>query len=137
MLLETRRRCRSEKITLPELVRCDSAKLPFLSDSIDAIHAGAAMHCWPDIQQSLNEIHRVLRPNGAFFATTFIRGSRLLKDQARSQGFSLFESEQELYSYLSKAGFSMETGQSNIRREGISCVVIKCVKGPPNVRLSE
>ena len=31
---------------VPELIRCDSAKLPLKSDSLSAIHAGAAMHCW-------------------------------------------------------------------------------------------
>ena len=47
MLEETRRRCVAEGISPPELVRCDSSRLPFASNSLDAIHAGAAMHCWP------------------------------------------------------------------------------------------
>ncbi|KAH0849631.1 hypothetical protein HID58_096233 [Brassica napus] len=29
------------------LVRADIARLPFLSGSVDAVHAGAALHCWP------------------------------------------------------------------------------------------
>ncbi|XP_044432418.1 uncharacterized methyltransferase At2g41040, chloroplastic-like [Triticum aestivum] len=29
------------------LVRADISRLPFASGSIDAIHAGAAIHCWP------------------------------------------------------------------------------------------
>ncbi|KAI3807782.1 hypothetical protein L1987_23716 [Smallanthus sonchifolius] len=29
------------------LVRADIARLPFASSSIDAVHAGAALHCWP------------------------------------------------------------------------------------------
>lgn len=29
------------------LVRADISRLPFPSGSIDAIHAGAALHCWP------------------------------------------------------------------------------------------
>lgn len=28
-------------------MRADIARLPFVSSSIDAIHAGAALHCWP------------------------------------------------------------------------------------------
>jgi hypothetical protein len=55
MLIETRSRCRQDtdigKSRLPTLVRCDSAQLPFRSNSLDAIHAGAAMHCWPRINQ--------------------------------------------------------------------------------------
>lgn len=29
------------------LVRADISRLPFASGSIDAVHAGAALHCWP------------------------------------------------------------------------------------------
>ncbi|KAF5945898.1 hypothetical protein HYC85_016126 [Camellia sinensis] len=29
------------------LVRADVSRLPFTSGSIDAVHAGAALHCWP------------------------------------------------------------------------------------------
>ena len=29
------------------LVRADISRLPFASCSVDAIHAGAAIHCWP------------------------------------------------------------------------------------------
>lgn len=29
------------------LVRADVSRLPFASGSVDAIHAGAALHCWP------------------------------------------------------------------------------------------
>jgi len=28
-------------------VRADISRLPFVSGSIDAVHAGAAIHCWP------------------------------------------------------------------------------------------
>jgi len=29
------------------LVRADVSRLPFASGSVDAVHAGAALHCWP------------------------------------------------------------------------------------------
>ncbi|CAN1318432.1 Uncharacterized methyltransferase At2g41040, chloroplastic [Linum perenne] len=29
------------------LVRADISRLPFSSGSVDAVHAGAALHCWP------------------------------------------------------------------------------------------
>lgn len=28
-------------------MRADISRLPFVNDSIDAVHAGAAIHCWP------------------------------------------------------------------------------------------
>eukprot|EP00252_Welwitschia_mirabilis_P011125 TRINITY_DN2500_c0_g1_i1.p1 TRINITY_DN2500_c0_g1~~TRINITY_DN2500_c0_g1_i1.p1 ORF type:complete len:357 (+),score=53.24 TRINITY_DN2500_c0_g1_i1:224-1294(+) len=54
------------------LVRADISRLPFPTDSIDAVHAGAALHCWPSPSTALAEICRVLKPGGVFVATTFL-----------------------------------------------------------------
>ncbi|KVI07266.1 Methyltransferase type 11 [Cynara cardunculus var. scolymus] len=54
------------------LVRADIARLPFASSSVDAVHAGAALHCWPSPSAGVAEISRILRPGGVFVATTFI-----------------------------------------------------------------
>lgn len=54
------------------LVRADVARLPFATGSIDAVHAGAALHCWPSPSAGVAEISRILRPGGVFVATTFI-----------------------------------------------------------------
>ncbi|KAM7252986.1 hypothetical protein ACFE04_025604 [Oxalis oulophora] len=54
------------------LVRADIARLPFISGSIDAVHAGAAIHCWPSPTSAVAEISRVLRPGGTFVGTTYI-----------------------------------------------------------------
>ena len=53
-------------------VRADIARLPFATGSVDAIHAGAAIHCWPDPQAALAEVSRVLKPGGVFVASTFL-----------------------------------------------------------------
>ncbi|XP_017981587.1 PREDICTED: uncharacterized methyltransferase At1g78140, chloroplastic isoform X3 [Theobroma cacao] len=58
-----------EKVTL---VRADISRLPFKSSSVDAVHAGAALHCWPSPSTAVAEISRVLRPGGVFVATTYI-----------------------------------------------------------------
>ncbi|CAO2175494.1 unnamed protein product [Urochloa humidicola] len=54
------------------LVRADISRLPFVGGSIDAVHAGAAIHCWPSPACAVAEISRVLRPGGVFVATTFV-----------------------------------------------------------------
>ncbi|KAJ7959024.1 putative S-adenosylmethionine-dependent methyltransferase [Quillaja saponaria] len=54
------------------LVRADISRLPFVSSSVDAVHAGAALHCWPSPSAAVAEISRVLRPGGVFVATTSI-----------------------------------------------------------------
>ena len=35
------------------LLRADVGRLPFATGSVAAIHAGAAIHCWPNPQVSL------------------------------------------------------------------------------------
>ncbi|XP_065848688.1 uncharacterized methyltransferase At2g41040, chloroplastic-like isoform X2 [Euphorbia lathyris] len=57
------------------LVRADVSRLPFPSGSVDAVHAGAALHCWPSPSNAIAEISRVLRSGGVFVGTTFLRYS--------------------------------------------------------------
>ncbi|KAM5548078.1 hypothetical protein ABKV19_002170 [Rosa sericea] len=59
------------------LVRADVSRLPFTSCSVDAVHAGAALHCWPSPSNAVAEITRVLRSGGIFVGTTFLRSSPL------------------------------------------------------------
>ncbi|KAJ0984316.1 hypothetical protein J5N97_002672 [Dioscorea zingiberensis] len=54
------------------LVRADISRLPFASGSVDAVHAGAALHCWPSPSNAVAEISRVLRSGGVFVGTTFL-----------------------------------------------------------------
>ncbi|OWM72861.1 hypothetical protein CDL15_Pgr021167 [Punica granatum] len=55
------------------LVRADVARLPFASGSVDAVHAGAALHCWSSPSNAIAEITRVLRSGGVFVGTSFLR----------------------------------------------------------------
>ena len=63
---------------VPELLRADVAALPLRSGAIAAVHAGAAMHCWPQLESGLAEIRRVLKPGGRFYATTFFQATLTL-----------------------------------------------------------
>ncbi|CAN1188469.1 Uncharacterized methyltransferase At1g78140, chloroplastic [Linum perenne] len=54
------------------LVRADISRLPFVAGSIDVVHAGAAIHCWPSPSSAVAEISRVLKPGGVFVGTTYI-----------------------------------------------------------------
>lgn len=38
------------------LVRADVSRLPFTSGSVDAVHAGAALHCWPTPSNAVSSI---------------------------------------------------------------------------------
>jgi ubiquinone/menaquinone biosynthesis C-methylase UbiE len=59
-----------------ELLLADVRHLPFADGVISGIHAGAALHLWPDLPACASEIARVLRPGGRFVGTTFVHASR-------------------------------------------------------------
>ncbi|KAL1310056.1 hypothetical protein AAHE18_17G220400 [Arachis hypogaea] len=99
-----------ENITL---VRADISRLPFVSSSVDAVHAGAALHCWPSPLAAVAEISRVLRPGGVFVATTIIIDGPFIVVPFRStfsqsfkqvSGSNLFLSERELEELCSACG---------------------------------
>jgi len=53
-------------------LRLDAARLPFANNSLAAVHAGAAIHCWPAPALAVAEVARVLEPGGVFVASTFL-----------------------------------------------------------------
>merc|ERR1711956_152220 len=113
MLTEARRRIRSDSsLSNVELVRLDVAQIPMKESSIDALHAGAAMHCWPDVDGGLSEIYRVLKPGGRYFASTFLSSyfATLQMGEGENvnptqQAFNYFTSADEIRGMCMKAGF--------------------------------
>lgn len=95
------------------IVRGDAESVPLISNSVDAIYAGAAMHCWSNPQKGVAEIYRVLRPGGKIFATTF-------NNFLPSQEFHFFSIE-ELWSIFQNVGFKKESLE--IESEGIYLTV--------------
>jgi len=134
MLLEARNRIRTEISNNPsittslDLVRCDVGSIPMMTCTVDALHAGAAMHCWPDLQSALSEIYRVLKPGGRYFATTFLSSYfTAISSNANSiRAYQLFESEDMLRKLIIKGGF--EDGKVQIEVLGQACVVIRAEK---------
>ena len=141
MLTEARRRINEEpklsknalKTTKLDLVRLDVGQIPMQDSSIDCLHAGAAMHCWPDLDAAASEIYRVLKPGGRYFATTFLsRYFSVLSSTdgqdtpVSQQAFQYFESVETLRSLLERGGF--ESDKIAIEILGTACVVIKAEK---------
>ncbi|KAL6317138.1 hypothetical protein AAG906_029890 [Vitis piasezkii] len=95
------------------LVRADISRLPFASSSVDAVHAGAALHCWPSPSIAVAEISRVLRPGGVFVATTYLLDGpfsvlpflkTLRQNMVRVAGSHAFLSERELEDLCTACG---------------------------------
>ncbi|KAJ0800055.1 putative demethylmenaquinone methyltransferase [Helianthus annuus] len=96
------------------LVRADVSRLPFPSGSIDAIHAGAALHCWPSPSNAIAEINRVLRSGGVFVGTTFLRSTSstpaiLRPFDRRIAGNYNYLIEEEIEDLVKSCGFTNYT----------------------------
>lgn len=54
-------------VDLPlSIIRGDAGRLPFKDGTIDFVHWGAAMHCVPNAEQAMKEVHRVLKRGGKY-----------------------------------------------------------------------
>ena len=139
MLTEARRRIRNDsqlnnlQKTQLDLVRCDVGEIPMQTESVNAFHAGAAMHCWPDLEAAVKEIYRVLKPGGRYFATTFLSQyfGTLQAAEGGAQGpsmqtFHYFESVDQLRKLMEDGGF--EHDKIHIEVLGTACVVVRCEK---------
>jgi ubiquinone/menaquinone biosynthesis C-methylase UbiE len=116
------------------LVRLDVGQIPMQTESVHCLHAGAAMHCWPDLNAAASEIYRVLKPGGRYFATTFLStyfsAISSIDGQAGTapsqQAFQYFESVDTLRELLVQGGFEKE--KIMIEVLGTACVVIRAEK---------
>ncbi|CAL6273548.1 predicted protein [Bathycoccus prasinos] len=92
MLIEASQFAREENIdaNVITFVRADVGRLPFETGSVDVVHAGAALHCWPSPTQAVAEISRVLKPGGTFVASTFLDPSANLNNDDLTKPFSDF-----------------------------------------------
>ena len=134
MLAETRRRMKEEDLEVPLMIRVDVAKLPFADNTLDYIHAGAAMHCWPRLSDALSEIYRVLKPGGKFWATTFFQSigmnsiSVMTSQEKSNSGMYMFKGEDEITGLVRDAGFTGDGGSVIVRREGKGCAIVRAIK---------
>ncbi|KAL7592406.1 uncharacterized methyltransferase At2g41040, chloroplastic [Lactuca sativa] len=98
------------------LVRADVSRLPFSSGSIDAVHAGAALHCWPSPSNAIAEINRILRSGGVFVGTTFLRSTSstpaiLRPFDRRISGNYNYLTEEEIEDLIKSCGFTNYTSK--------------------------
>lgn len=89
----------------------DATDLPYSDETFDAVVIGNALHIMPCPDQSLAQIHRVLKKNGMVFAPTFIHSDGW-KAQMRIRlmelaGFHTYYNwnQQEFAAYVQEHGF--------------------------------
>jgi ubiquinone/menaquinone biosynthesis C-methylase UbiE len=55
-----------------ELLHGDVAALPYADASFDTANVANAIHCFPDVDGALREVHRVLKPGGTLALNTLL-----------------------------------------------------------------
>lgn len=137
MLSEAAERAKNDpRVPRIEFVRADVAALPFADGAFDGVHSGAALHCWPRLQDGLREIYRVIAPGGGLFATTFEKTAYFTNPMLRevagqlddlvgltSSTFRFFRKD-ELRFLVRAAGF-IDVDVSLI---GNGCLIVKAMK---------
>ena len=105
MLTVLQQQMTAEDINSSQILRLrgDVEALPLLPNSVDAIYAGAALHCWPDAQTGINNLYQILRAGGKFYGTTFLKPLPNLVFR--------FFTPHELRQLLCQTGFPPETVQ--------------------------
>jgi len=48
------------------LIKADAAHLPWSTDSFDSVNVANAIHCFPDLENAIKELSRVLKSGGTF-----------------------------------------------------------------------
>jgi len=132
MLEEVSRRKREENCPDFDIIRGDVQAMPFKNDALDAIHSGAALHCWPSVEKGLSEVHRTLKPGGRFFATTFLWG---IPDEvinlSKSLGINPVDRAYRFFSVPELEGLMYDAGFDEYSVERRSrCAIIRCRKQP-------
>ncbi|KAA8496370.1 putative methyltransferase, chloroplastic [Porphyridium purpureum] len=103
-------------------IRADVARLPFADESVRFIHNGAALHCYPVVQDAVREFYRVLQPGGALFATTFLRKGMYAKMPGGRGAMRTFDQDELKYLFI--AG-----GFEDVQVEPLrGCAVIRALK---------
>ncbi len=110
-----------------ELVEASVEKMPFEDNSFDRITTVESFYFWPDPEENLKEVLRVLRPGGQFLLIADIYGKAGLSEMTLSniEAFDLFNpSKDDFITMFRNAGFTvvkthLKEGEDWICMEGL------------------
>ncbi len=109
MLQKAAEYAEDKKIDNIHFARARAEKLPFRDDFFDGVICCGALHLFPDTEEALVEMKRVMK-NGArlavmtFVKRRFLKFKRVYEHLRKDHGAHIFDVE-ELDTYLSKTGF--------------------------------
>ncbi len=112
----------SQKKMPMELATGDACRLPIMDSSADAITIGWGLRNVPDLETSLKEIFRVLKPGGRWVSVDMAvpkgRFSKWFSKSVLTRGLPLFGSllgKKKAYEYLPKSTLSFATREEQLR----------------------
>ena len=105
-----------------ELICANAEALPFEADSFSKVCTVSTIYFWSQPAVALDELSRVLRPNGRL-VVGFVPRSTMSKFPETEHGFTLYDSE-EVAQLLREAGFrEVNTITGTDRRGEFACVI--------------
>ena len=104
-----------------EVLQASVAKLPFEDARFDAVTAFETVYFWPGLQESFREVHRVLKPDGAFLICNECGDDRRGERWAEKIGGMTIYTAAQLKAELERAGF--RGVQMHRNRRGWHCAV--------------
>jgi len=103
------------------LVRTDVGSLPFSDGTFSGILTMNGIDAFPDNERALDEMVRVLKPNGKLAGSTYVRGERLLTDFVMGRlGAAL--------GYVSRPVFNEDELLAALESRGVNNIVTRKVK---------
>jgi SAM-dependent methyltransferase len=114
MLESTRRRWPPDRVE-PALVVLDGQHLPVREDSVDVVLATHLLYHVPDVELTVAEMRRVVRPGGAVLVTTKGAGHLARLEQVVSEELSAHDVHAaEPFAWAGR--FTLDTGRRMLRR---------------------
>jgi len=103
-----------------EIKNASVSKLPFEDNSFDIVTAFETIQFWPDIENDLREVWRVLKPEGVF-----VIANRFPEEGSNWAGFLTFKNEDEYVEALNGAGFGDVNADTETKKGWIRIAVRK------------
>ncbi|MCD8355009.1 MAG: class I SAM-dependent methyltransferase [Clostridia bacterium] len=110
----------------------DATALPYRENSFDVVIISNALHIMPEPEKALQEIQRVLKPDGLLIAPTFVHGNMRMSKRLLSRAMSLvgFQAEhpwtaKEYQSFLEEHGWNVR--YTDILRASFPLMYVECI----------
>ncbi len=106
-------RARRQNLNNILFVRGNAMDLPFMEDSFDVVNCCGALHLFPEHEQVVHTVHKILKPGGRFTVAAARRpegkvAQKIIAYSGEKSGTTYY-TDQRILSLLQDAGFTQKT----------------------------